>query len=1099
MTSTPKDPANVCQPRASTSFQGHINRAVEDSPAGVGQSGRMELPRGLVTFLLTDVEGSTAIWRADGDRAAVLMKQVSVAVEGAVVGHGGVLPKEQGEGDSAVAVFERPDRAIAAALDLQLALAELDASVRVGVHTGLAEVVDDSTYGGTAIIRAARVRDLGRGGEVLVSQATSGVVAEALPDRASLVSLGLVQLKGFDTQEPLFRLEHPDLVSLGELPSMANSSLPTFPTSFIGRSHEQAEIRELLDGSRLVTITGAGGSGKTRLAHVIAETVEAAGETVAWLDLTAVSDPDQVPLRALEACGQLAPTETEPREFLLRHLSAHPTFLVIDNCEHLLDAVAAVVGEITSSEARATILTTSREPLGVAGETTWRIPSLSLPAGEDLEEVAAGESVSLFLERARSAGSFELDAASAPAVVRICRRLDGIPLALELAAARMRSMSVEDLADRLDDRFALLTSGQRGAMERQRTLLASVQWSHDLLDDPDRVLLRRLSVFRAPFRLAAAESVAGDGDLSPIQVLDGLTQLVDKSLVQHRDGRYSLLETIRAFAADRAGDAGELESLRDRHLEWALRRTASWGWPYQASASVDIDEQIAEGPDLSAALDWCWGRRPEAAVRLLPPLCLEWVETGNFSQAPQLIARAGAELGEGSPEWLEFVSALAGTVIPGGVLEWVGPAMNALAERPDISSASQARIEQAFAILQVYGGDLGALDELRRTGEVCRAEGDEVGAFMALSHEVFILATAGRTRQARPILGWLDAHGQPEGAWWVFDLSRAIVAASEGDGATALLHLEAQLAAGKPIACFTGAYHALQFADLDLAHQIEKMLSRRTLDGWYAESQLVAGAVVALLEEDWERAREAFASMAPTLGGHNAMALARAAELDLLLDGPEAASRRLSVALDALGEGESDGQAMAAAAAVDSLIALTDDPEFAVTRATQALAQAVEIDHHVAIAACLQTLAVALAAQEPGKVDVAWMLGAADGFVDQVRCRWAGPVHAEVVAELRERVDAAGHEEGSRQGLLDAASAALAQFQPKERPPTGWASLTAAEERVVALVGEGLSNPEIADELYVSVSTIKTHLVHAYQKLQIDSRSALAAAAATRK
>lgn len=1060
----------------------------------------MELPRGLVTFLLTDVEGSTALWHGDGDRARSVMEEVSSIIEGATRSHGGVMPIEQGEGDSAVAVFDRPDEAVAAALDVQLALVDAEWRVRIGLHTGLAEILDGGTYGGISIIRAARVRDLGRGGEVLLSQATSAVVAEALPDGASLLDLGPVELKGFDTSEPVHRLEHPDLVQLGDLPSVAASLLPSFPTTFIGRTSEQAALLNLIGDHQLVTITGAGGSGKTRLAHVIAEVVQRRGSAVAWLDLTAVVDAEQIAPRALEACGQLAPTATTPHEFLARHLSLHPTLLVIDNCEHLLDGVAELVDAVTMAKSDSRILTTSREPLGVAGETTWRIPSLSLPSGTALDELQSVESVALFAERARAASGFELEEANAAAVARICRRLDGIPLALELAAARTRSMSIDDLADRLDDRFALLTTGHRGAMERQRTLLASVQWSHDLLEEQERILLRRMSVFRAPFRLAAAEAVAGVDDFSPIEVLDGLSRLVDKSLVQHHAGRYSLLETIRAFAADRAGDAGELESLRDRHLDWALRRVERWGWPFRASASASVDEQIAETPDLRSALDWSWRRRPDAAKLLLPPLCLEWIETGNFAEAHRLVARAGDELGEGSPAWLAFVGVLAETAVPGGVIEWIEPAQTALAEHIDVDELVRARLEQAIAVLRLYTGDNGALADIRRTGAVCRAAGDEVGAFMALSHELFSRATTGHMREARAILDWIDAHGQPDGAWWAFDLARSIVAACAGDEVTARRHLEPLVATGKPIPCMTGAYHALQFGDLDLAKRIEAIISQRTLDGWYAEVIPVARAVVASLEEDWDRARNEFVSTTPMLADHHAFCATRAAELDLLLDDADAAAARLSSVRESFAGNEKLFEADAATSAVESLVALANgDDRRALERAVTALRDTTEIDLHIAVAACLQLLAVAHDACDPGNAHSARMLGSADAFADRVGCRWGGPVLADVAANLRERTDRAAYENGARVALLDAATDALSRFPVDSPPANGWDTLTPAEDRVVALVGEGLSNPEIAEQLYISVSTVKTHLVHAYRKLQIDSRAALAVAAATRE
>lgn len=1089
-------------PRRHPSVVTAINRAVEDEIVGLGQAGAMDLPTGLVTFLLTDVEESTALWRTDSDRAAQLTKQIAAVTVEVVSEHGGVMPLEQGEGDSAVAAFERPDGAILAALDLQMALRDLDCRIRIGIHTGLAELVDDATYGGTAIIRTARIRDLGRGGEILVSRTTSAVAEEAVPAAAALVEVGDVELKGFDAAEPVFRLEHPDLADLGDLPVGVHRTLPSFPTSFVGRDHEQAELRDLLTSSRLVTITGAGGSGKTRLAHRVAAGASGSVcDRVVWVDLTTVSDRDLVGGRALEACGQVESTGTAPGAQLARHLANRSTLLVVDNCEHLLGPVADLVSAVLSAGGDSRVLVTSREPLGVAGEVTWRIPSLDVPAeiDESADVVGSCEAAALFVERARATSAFELDDSTAPDVARICRRLDGIPLALELAAGRVRSMTVEDLASRLDDRFALLTSGTRGVLERQRTLQASVQWSYDLLDVEEQRLLRCLSVFRAPFQLSAAESMAADADLTPVEVLDGLTRLVDKSLLQFRSGRYALLETIRAYAADRAADAGELEDLRDRHLDWAVRRVTRWGYPYDPSARGRLDEQLAESPDLMAALDWAWRRRPEDAQLLAQPLAHKWNETGSYGEAQRLIARATEVLGEGTPEWLEFMSGISLLCVAGGVIEWMGAAQVGLDQHPDIAPIVRARIEQASAALRHFVGDPGALDDLRRAGATSRVSGDEMSAFLAFAYEAFALVADSRMNEVRPIVDWLDAHGQPAGDWWAFDVVRAVLAGSDGDHATARRFIDPLVAAGLPMPCLCAGYIALHFRDLDLARAVEDAVADQTLDGWFAAAHQSSRAVVASLEGDYQRARVAFLEADPTIVDHWGYCTLVAAAIDVHLDDVTSAKDRMAAVATPIEGLDGIPEVHAMLAALESVLATREgDHATAVAEAVAALTICVDSDYRVAIASSLESLAVAMDARDPASRDAARLLGAADAFTERTGAVWFLPAFVPVPERLREHLDTESYEEGRGLGLLDAAKEALALFASRERPASGWDALTPAEQRVVALVGDGLSNPEIADTLFVGVSTVKTHLVHAYQKLHIDSRAALAAAVATR-
>ncbi len=988
----------------------------------MGQAEGVGLPVGLVTFLLTDVEASTELWRSDADRASELMKQVSGVIASAVGDHGGSMPVEQGEGDSAVAAFERPDRALSAALAIQRSFGDADCRVRIGVHTGLAELVDESTYGGAGIIRAARIRDLCRGGEILVSQATFAVAGDLLPAGAHLKEVGSADLKGFEGSETLYRMEHPDLADLGPIRLGAGSGLPHYPTRLVGRDAELDELIGLLETSAVLTITGAGGSGKTRMAHAVAQAADGGpGGRAVWVELTAVSDPSDVVPRTLEALGQIEATEKAPIDQLIGYLAEHAVLVVVDNCEHLLDAVAELASAVVSA-GKGRLLATSREPLGVSGEVTWRIPSLDVPSEADTsaETIEACSSVVLFVDHARSTGEFELDDEVAPAVARICRRLDGIPLALELAAARVRSMSVADLADRLDDRFAVLTSGTRGVLERQRTLLASVQWSYDLLDDSDRLLLRRLCVFRAPFTLQAAEMVGTEPGQSPIATLDGITRLVDKSLVQHLGGRYSMLETIRAYAADRATEADELADTRDRHLEWAIRRTTGWGFPRDPSAGADVESLMAEHSDLAAAMDWAWRRRPDQAHLLAQPMSIRWTETGSFGEARRLIARATSEFGPGTAEWVEFLAAISLIVVAGGVIDWLGPAHEALGRLPDVDAAARARVEQATAVLSIFGGNVAALDDLRRAGAASREAGDELGAVSALAFDAFALASLAKIDQVRPIIEWLDAHGQPTGNWWVFDLVRAVVASGDGDLATAREYVDPLVAKGLPIPCISAAYIAWSYRDAELATMISTAIAERSLDGWYAEARPLATAVVATLQGDYDTARDAFVGTDRGLLDHWAFCTLQAADMDLYLGDTDSARQRMAEVADVV-QGAELTDTRATLAILQAMVAIADgEPSTAVDRAAIAVTLTSSVGYRIALASSLQAFAIALDAASPRSPEAARILGAADAFADAAGSHWHGPSLDEHLEELHERIDLDNYHAGRELDLTEA-------------------------------------------------------------------------------
>jgi predicted ATPase/class 3 adenylate cyclase len=524
------------------------------------------------TFLFTDVEGSTMMLRRLGeDVYGQLLADHHSVIRSALAAHAGREVDTQG--DAFFAVFSSPRACLAAVLEMQRALdtwcwpADERVRVRMGVHCGEAAQTPAGLVG-LDVHRAARIAAVAHGGQVLVSETAAALVRGALPPGASLRDLGAHRLKDLGRPEQIFQLcgsglraEFPPLKSLGN-PALLNN-LPAQPATFIGRERELSQVRDLVESARLVTLTGAGGAGKTRLGlQVAADLLDGSGDGVWLVPLAAVTDEDAV-AEAIAETLQIATAPDQPAvDTLTDALAPQDILIVLDNCEHLIGACAKVAEAILHRCPKAHLIATSREPLSIAGETVYRVPSLSLPGPEDSAATAGScDAVALFADRARAQGaSLALDEQTVPLMVSICRRLDGMPLAIELAAARMRSVSLGDLCDRLDDRFALLTGGSRTALPRQQTLRAAVDWSYSLLNPAEQALLGRLSVFAGSFSLAAAEAVCGFGDIAAFGAAGLLGSLVDKSLVVAEPAsetfRYRLLETIRLFAAERLAQAG---------------------------------------------------------------------------------------------------------------------------------------------------------------------------------------------------------------------------------------------------------------------------------------------------------------------------------------------------------------------------------------------------------------------------------------------------------------------------------------------------------------------------------------------------------------
>jgi predicted ATPase/class 3 adenylate cyclase len=549
------------------------------------------IPTGIVTLLFTDVEGSTRLWETEPEQMALALRRHDELLHTAIGEAAGYVFKTVG--DAFHASFATPQAALDAVLAAQRSLGEQawptsrPLRVRMGLHTGVCEERDND-YFGPVVNRAARLEAVAHGGQVLFSGATAELLSDSLPEGVTLRDLGLHRLKDLGRAEHIYQLEagflQPDFPPVGSLdnPELPNN-LPGQLSAFVGREPELSQVRSLVSSSRLVTFTGAGGCGKTRLAlQVAAELLGTAQDGVWFVGLASLTEAEGIPDAVAVVLGLAEQRGQRPvLDSLVDALREQDTLILLDNCEHVIDGAAKFCAQLVRECPRLRILATSREPLGIDGEHVYRVPSLSLPRAEAeaADEIAASDAVQLFVERAQVQDpGFFLDDASAPLVASVCRRLDGIPLALELAAARLSSMSLQQVGDRLDQRFRLLTGGSRNAMPRQQTLQATVDWSFGLLTKPERDVLRRLSVFAGGFELEAAEAICAAESVDAFEILDLIGSLVSKSLViterTPESVRYRMLETIRQYAGQellRSCGEGEVVAARDRHAAYFMR------------------------------------------------------------------------------------------------------------------------------------------------------------------------------------------------------------------------------------------------------------------------------------------------------------------------------------------------------------------------------------------------------------------------------------------------------------------------------------------------------------------------------------------------
>ena len=727
-----------------------------------------QIPSGTVTLLFTDIEGSTRLWEAEPEQMAVALRRHDEILRSSIMQAGGYVFKTVG--DAFCAAFGSASAAAGALLAAQQQIGaeawpvSRPVRVRMGLHTGVCEE-RERDYFGPAVNRAARLEAVAHGGQVLISGATAELLSGSLADGVSLRDLGMHRLKDLGRPEQVFQLEagfladsFPPLSSL-DSPELPNN-LPAMLSAFVGREAEVAEITDLVAGVRLVTLTGAGGSGKTRLALQVAAELLGHGADAAWFaDLAPVTDGEQIASVVAGAVG-LPETGLPVLGTLIQSLSGQQVLIVLDNCEHVVDAAAKFCDQVLQQCGRARILVTSREPLGIDGEQIYRVPSLSLPpdGAETAADLAGSDAVRLFAERARATDSrFAITEDSAGLVASVCRRLDGIPLALELAAARLSSMSLKQISDRLDQRFRLLTGGSRNAMPRQQTLQATVEWSFSLLHPAERETLLALSVFAGGFDLEAAEAVCTSDSVDAFDVLDLLRSLVDKSLVvADRAGeavRYRLLETIRQYsAASLLGSAGEADMLRlrDRHAARYLGLAEQAGPELLGPAQRDWLRRLdGDWDNLRAALEHLAadGRAGES-IRLATAL-------DRFSQS-----RGHAELGAYLRRAIE--QADAGAEVPPALLARALVTMCWIAnffERGDASALADAhlRAERALALARAAGDLRLEARALAFTLEPGTTEAHRAGQRKIHAEAVALARQTGDVHLLGELLGWFGA------------------------------------------------------------------------------------------------------------------------------------------------------------------------------------------------------------------------------------------------------------------------------------------------------------------------------------------------------
>lgn len=687
-------------------------------------------------------------------------------------------------GDGALAAFGSAVAALEAAAGIQRRIRDVShpdigpLRLRMAVHTGEVEE-RDGDYFGPPLNRTARLMSIARGGQTLVSLVTERLASSGFDPSLQLRDLGEYRLKDLARPEQVFQLDIeglPNEFPPPATPDLVPNNLPTQTTSFVGRERDLAEVAGLLQDAPLVTITGVGGAGKTRLALQTAADVAEKFPDGSWLvELAAITDPSLIDVAAADALGTAQAAEQSVRRSLIDFLTDKALLLILDNCEHLIDGAAEFVDDLLSHGPAIRILATSRELLGVSGEVAYGLRSLSLPSQPDLpsaSELMSHDAVRLFLERAQAAKpGFQLDDQTSPAVAEICRRLDGMPLALELAAARLRSFSPQQIADNLDQRFRLLTGGRRTAVPRQQTLAAAIDWSYRLLDEPERRLFQRLSVFQGGFTLEAVSQVCTDEKLEESQIWDLLPALVDKSLVAADVGpeaaRYRLLETLRQFARDLLEESGRADEFRLRHALFYRDLAQEAGkhirGPYEITWWLRIDTELDNlRQAMVSAME---SDRPDIALETTTGFWRFWWFKGRWSEGVSWMERTLAVASSDIPKSVRATGLLAlGSLLEGTdrhleAIEHLREATRLYTELEQegvdnsaLHSGYAASFINLSVAVQQAGGDEKEVTDLNRQAlDVGRRIGDDAAVAVALGNLAESAAIAGELDESRTL------------------------------------------------------------------------------------------------------------------------------------------------------------------------------------------------------------------------------------------------------------------------------------------------------------------------------------------------------------
>jgi len=1081
--------------------------------------GGFTLPAGTVSML---VAHPAAPGRPLGQAVAA----VAGAHSGARLGH-----RRRGDGGHG-AVFARASDAVACALAIQRALSAEAVPAGIAVHTSQAGLAERAGYSGPGADRCAALARVAWAGQVLVSQASAGLVADGLPAGTDLADLGWHRLADLGPAEHVWQLRHPDLP--GPFPPLRSlgayrHNLPVELTSFVPRDAELAELTTLIAGARLVTLTGSGGCGKTRLAlHAAASRAGAHADGVWLAELASLRNPAQTVAAIADVLQirQRGP-DSGPAE-LATAIGTQQLLLVLDNCEHLIHWCAEVADSLLRACPQLRILATSREPLSVPGEVTWRVPSLPFPAGPSLvppEDVVRFEAVRLFAERARLARPrFALTRENAAAVAQICARLDGIPLAIELAAARARVFSPAQIAAGLHDRFRLLTGGARTAVPRQQTLEASVAWSYDLLAEPERAVLRQLSVFAGGFTLEAAEAVAASA-AQPGEVLPPVSSLADKSLiVAAEDGtgdRFRMLETIRDYAAARLLDTGKAAGAQARHFRF---------FSQAADRRPDEDEDQyckrlrADDANIRAALGWASRQDdPELLLGLVTRLVVFWSASTHLAEAVQ---------------WLRTATERGRDADPGLRARALGALTQIASLALDLPVAFAAGTE-GLTVLRQLGDNEGIVMTLTSLGSSATLMGEPEAArpyldeAITLAEEIgdqralaYALAVQGRAATMFPV----ERPAGREVLRRSIDVARrcgarhvegialgvlGVLSSLDGNPRDAI----PPLTEGLPLLREAGDVFFLSLTLIGLVQSLSlsgdydaAVAPCRELDaisGQLGAAQLYfapcARGFAAYARGDWPEAirsfREQLTFFSPvSMGG---MWVGHLAWAEFLAGQGETARRRLD---EFIASADPDRTSLALPWAVRSVIARASGEHELASRLVQQAITAAPADPF-GQATVLECLAVVAAVRaDDGRHELAVRLAAAvAAFADSAGVRQPPSVRElldPVLQACREALGADGYGEAWSQGqsltLAEAAGYVTRGRGPRSRPALGWDSLTPTELTVAQAVAEGLSNPQIAARMFIARRTVTTHLTSIFRKLGISSRAELAARTARR-